>query len=677
MRVLYKDKSVSFQLIAVISLCMFMAFGLMAIMLNRSTYNLLLENTMNEHQLRLKSISSALEVEFEAHVENIQNLQQTFVKAYLSDFYAADTESEFAGHQIRDLFANGRSLANYNEIADRFTSDTGALLSVMSASEGYFVRIATSLKKADGSRAVGTVMDEKHPGFQSVKSGEAYYSVLKVFGSQYLAMYTPIEFNGKVEAVVVVGTTLKKAANKIFDSLGQHTWGKTGYLYIADNNPTYQGELIHHPTLEAGLSIKDLEDASGNLVFTDSFNSESGQFNYDWEDQDGNIKTKYAVFTNVNGWNWKLYGGTFIDEVTAASSQFTLLLLAIAGVTYLLSIALMIWYFNHFSSPLTLLSNIMTRMGKGEISLQLDNVEQPANNEILNLKYHMSIMVKQLKDLIDKIKSTSDTVHNQAEGLTDFANQSKVQSEQQQIQTDQIVVAIEQMAASASSVAEQVESISKSVQDADADSSAGQALVNEVGDGVENLHEQLEKSGHAIENLAKEAENIHSVARIIDEIAEQTNLLALNAAIEAARAGEQGRGFSVVADEVRTLAHRTQTSVQDVVSTISQLQQSTSEAVALMGTCQTNAHQVRTKAEKAGEALESISDKVQDIASQSVAIAATAEQQAQLSKEVAANASEIEKLNAEHRDRSEQTLTNATTLKDRSNDLITQVSYFY
>lgn len=677
MLALYKNKSVSFQLIAVISLCMFLAFGLMAFMVNRSTHNLLLNNTLKEHSQRLSSISSALEVEFEAHVHNIETLQSTFQNAYLRNFHLADSYSDFAGHRIGNLIANDLAVANNNDVVDRFTADTGALVSVMSATGNNFIRIATSLKTSTGDRAVGTIMDNSHPGYENVKSGKPYYAVIRVFGGQFLAMYKPIKFNGKVEAVIVVGTTLKQAAEKIFENLGRDNWGDSGYLYVVDNSDKYKGELIYHPYLESGLSIKDLQDATGRTVFNESLENESGILSYFWKDKGGDVREKYTVYTNVQGWEWKLYGGTYIDEVTVASRRFTVQLLVIAGVTYLLTVALMIWYFNRFSSPLTLLSKIMTKMGQGEISVKMEATDKPARNEILNLKYHMSVMAKELNNLIDKIKFTSDTVHQQAEGLTDFANQSMHQSEQQQIQTNQIVVAIEEMAASASAVAEQVESISNSVQEADSDTGIGQSLVKDVSKGVESLHDQLEKSGRAIENLAKESENIHSVARIIDEIAEQTNLLALNAAIEAARAGEQGRGFSVVADEVRTLAHRTQTSVQDVVSTISQLQQSTEEAVNLMTACQQNAHDVRDKAEKAGDALESINNKVQNISTQSVEIAATAEQQAQLSKEVAANATEIDKLNSEHRSRSEQTLANATTLKDRSNELINQVAFFY
>lgn len=437
------------------------------------------------------------------------------------------------------------------------------------------------------------------------------------------------------------------------------------------------GRYLLHPIHDENAPpIIDVADYNGNKPFHQIFEQKSGLIRYPYEYQ-GTVGEKYLVYTEVPGWNWKLLGGTFIKEVTKGSDTLLKLIITIATVVAIATFIILTIFLNRNLKPLTVLNGYMSRLAKGEVSLDIPATGKASKNEIINLNNGVANMAGQLNSLVSDIRSTSDAVQEASRSVSQDANQNLSQSDLQQQQVEQVATAIEEMASSAQSVAEQVEAIAENVRLTNEDSQSGLEKVEGVCIDVAQLNDQLDNSAQAIEQVNKDSEAIQTVTKMIDEIAEQTNLLALNAAIEAARAGEQGRGFAVVADEVRTLAHRTQTSVQDVVSIIEKLKTSTGNAVNLMAQSQNNANQVLDKAQEAGSALEAIASQVQSIATQADTIAATSEEQANVSQEIASNANSISELNRESRATSAKTTQSAEELQTQAGSLKQQVDFFH
>jgi len=224
-----------------------------------------------------------------------------------------------------------------------------------------------------------------------------------------------------------------------------------------------------------------------------------------------------------------------------------------------------------------------------------------------------------------------------AEELSVVTNQTSAGVNNQRIETEQVATAMNEMSATVQEVAQNAEEAAAAAQKADVQAKAGnQALQVALAD-IDKLSQDVHHSAEAIQRLNKDSSSIGTVLTVINSIAEQTNLLALNAAIEAARAGEAGRGFAVVADEVRSLAHRTQESIGQIEQLIANLQHGSQNAVEMMDSSRTLASLTLEHAQQAGDELAAIMRTVSEIQAMNIQIATAAEEQSAVAEEINAS----------------------------------------
>ncbi len=278
-------------------------------------------------------------------------------------------------------------------------------------------------------------------------------------------------------------------------------------------------------------------------------------------------------------------------------------------------------------------------------------------------------MAENLRHMIGMIDDVTNQLGNSAEHLTQVTDETDRSVQHQQAETTQAATAMNQMVATVQEVAHNTGQAAEAANSATQEAQAGALVATEAIGSIEKLSGDLKTAVTVIDKVKDENSNIHSVLDVIRDITEQTNLLALNAAIEAARAGEQGRGFAVVADEVRTLAQRTQESTLEIQDMIERLNQQVEAAVNVMGEASDQASDSESKVENAAISLGEIAGSVRQINDMNIQIASAAVEQSAVAEEVSRNVSNIN----EASERSAESMRQAATATDELNELAEQL----
>ncbi|MDQ7049043.1 MAG: methyl-accepting chemotaxis protein [Enterobacterales bacterium] len=288
------------------------------------------------------------------------------------------------------------------------------------------------------------------------------------------------------------------------------------------------------------------------------------------------------------------------QEANENVSSSRALIIGFAIVAIIVAIGINLWVLQSIRTPLAEVLRVMSKVSSGDLR---ETVKVTSSDEIGKLSEGFNQLINQLSSMLNEISGSSQQLSAAAEETSAISSQSHENINQQKVQTDMMATAMTEMTATVDEVANSAKSTSTEVGKADKEAIEGQTIVQNNIATINGLADEIQNAAQVIDKLDQYSTNIGAVLDVIRGIADQTNLLALNAAIEAARAGEQGRGFAVVADEVRTLASKTQESTSEIQEMIERLQSGTQEAVKVMKTSTREAQNSVNETAKAGESL--------------------------------------------------------------------------
>ena len=467
-----------------------------------------------------------------------------------------------------------------------------------------------------------------------------------------------------------------KAKEQVAEILRSITYGekKDGYVFVYD----YSGTAIAmrpKPALE-GKNLINLKDPNGVYIIKEVINKakQGGGFvTYIWHkpSKDMDVK-KLSYALGITKFGWMLGTGFYIDDIDdvvadtqniidAKMAQTMMVIAGVGGILLIFFIFVALYMAGKVTQPLrdTAEALIDISQGEGDLTRRLKVV---SNDEVGQVSQGFNDFADKIQHLVIDLKEGIADLSNSTSQMSTVVTKTHSDVQKQRHETAQAAAAVHEMAAAVQEVAGNAVGAASAAQEADSETLSGQKIVEDTIVAIKALSDDVNKASDVIGQLDVDADKIGNVVNVIKEIAGQTNLLALNAAIEAARAGEFGRGFSVVADEVRTLANRTQQSTQEIQSMIERLQAGAREAVGVMDTSKAQSVATVERAAEASGSLTVITGSVSTITEMNTQIASAAEEQTAVADEISKNVQQVADI-AEH------SASNADALSDTTKEM--------
>jgi len=503
-------------------------------------------------------------------------------------------------------------------------------------------------------------------------------------GTVSSALQQPV-YNASNKLIGVGGIDLQ--LNKIADMIEGINFNGQGYGFLLDEK-----QKVIHLSNKTGhnLSITD-EDPKGKQgldALDRDFKNTSGfsQLNSTMKSNlSGNTTVSfkgndyYVVYTRLQldkpilDWYVGLLIPMNIIQDPVDNAVFTTSMTVL--VILLIIAAVIFWATQMISKPISELTHVMQKIATGDGDLT-KKIDINRTDEVGQLASHMNSFIAKLHTLLLKTASQAEQVGVASEHLSQVSYETNSEIQQEKEQVDSVSTAVTEMASTVLEISRNAQETNSAAEEVQSLTKVGTDISNEAQTAMISLASHIGEASQIVSGLEQESGNIGAVVDVINSIADQTNLLALNAAIEAARAGEQGRGFAVVADEVRSLASRTQESTDDIRNMITKLQQIAQQASTMMQEGKAQAESSVTQTQDVLASLTAISNSVTVVQDQSHQIATATEQQTLVAEDINSSLNAINDLVNNTSEHAHELASEASDLNNLASGLNESVNQF-
>ncbi|WP_286234921.1 methyl-accepting chemotaxis protein [Thalassotalea sediminis] len=639
-----RNVSIRKLLIAVITFSL-ITLSLLSISLNNYIFSQLFQDNIEQDLLpnQLAKVKFRIREQLSTPLELSKSITQN---QFMLDWAAAN-EPEAQQQQVIDY------LSNMQQANDALT-----VFWVSNISQNYYTHQGITRQINQNSDAwFYQFLNGKEPF-------EISFDVEK--GTTKLTAFVNYRVNYQGKDIAIAG--LGYAVDQISADILSNKIGENGYVFVTD----YQGNVIIHHELPA-LKQRQLKQFDGFASSSSKLLSQNAGYVFDIVDHKG--QEFYVASVGLPELNWKIIAmlprAEPLAKIHSALTKTALLNLVIVAVF----IFLMVLLANRITKPIIEIGQRLIAMAGtgGDLTQKLDDER---GDELGQLAKGFNAILSKVREIMIEIKHTESIMTSSFNQLNDMASNVNKLVISQQAESDSVATATNEMSHSIQEVSELATNTATKTEGSEQQINVSNQRVDETSNVMLQLQESNRITQEKITQLADQTQMISSVVDTISSISEQTNLLALNAAIEAARAGEQGRGFAVVADEVRTLAGRTQSSTQEINDVIQRLQQQANETVSAMQENTELASQGLEKTNDAKQVLGEVVIDINEITAMNTQVATATQEQSSVINELNENVTKIADMATEISNLSDTTTSIITELDHQKHQLEQLVAQF-